>query len=242
MLSPRYIVWATVLCLSVGCATATTSNTARTSTEQLLVTNAVDQSLDKIDFRPFNGHAVFLNDKYVDCVDKSYIIASVRHRILQSGARLVDSADKSEITLELRAGAVGTAASNSFLGVPEVVLPGVVTLPEVRIAERKKQSGTAKIGLVAYRTETGEALGVGGVALSESDDSNWFVAGAGPFRSGSVKKEITKGTTGAAAVHYNHLSPVVSFAVPKDEPPALATEELETIDTVSLESTDESKK
>ena len=241
MLLSRNLIWMLSLCAAAGCATATTSNTPRTSTEQLLVTNAVDQSLNKIDFRPFQGHAVFLNDKYVDCVDKNYVIASVRHSILQSGARLVDSADQSEITLELRTGAVGTTASDSFVGVPEVVLPGVVTLPEVRVAERKRQSGTAKIGLIAYNTETGQALGVGGIALAQSDDSNWFIAGAGPFRSGSVKKEITNGTSGRAAVHYSQVSPVVTFAVPKDELPGLAAEPLETVDTVSLESTDATK-
>ena len=224
-----------LMCLSVGCATATTSNTARTSTEQLLVTNAVDQSLDKIDFRPFRGHSVFLNDKYADCVDKSYVIASVRHRILKSGARLVDSADKSDVTVELRTGAVGTTSSDSFIGVPEIVLPGVVTLPEVRLAERKKQSGTAKIGLVAYETTTGQALGTGGVTLAQSDDSNWFVAGAGPFRSGSVRQEINSGTSGQAAVRYGQVPKIVTFAPPQPHAAQLAADPLQSIDPVSLE-------
>ncbi|MEW4488023.1 DUF6655 family protein [Thalassoglobus sp. JC818] len=235
MVSFRVSLLSLVLFSGLGCATATTSNTARTSTEQLLITNAVDQSLDKIDFRPFRGHAVFLNDKYADCVDKNYVIASVRHRILQSGARLVDSADKSEITVELRTGAVGTASSNSFIGVPEIVLPGVVTLPEVRFAERKKQSGTAKIGLVAFETGSGMALGTGGQALAQSEDSNWFVVGAGPFRSGNVKGEISSSTTGQAAVRYTQIPKIITFAAPDPSGTQLAAEPLQTIDPVSLE-------
>ena len=229
------LIYGLLVCLSIGCASATTSNTARTSTEQLLITNAVDQTLDKIDFQPLYGHKVFLNDKYADGVDKNYVIASIRHRILQSGARLVDSADKSDITLELRTGAIGTSASNSFIGVPEVVLPGVVTLPEIRLAERKKQSGTAKIGLVAYETATGQGLGTGGLALAQSDDNNWFLAGAGPFRSGSVRSEVSNSTSGQAAVRYSQVPRVVTFNVPEANQSQLAAEPLRPIDPVSLE-------
>jgi len=62
---------------ALGCASTKTSNTARTGTEQLLITNAVDQALDKIDFRAFRGHTVYLDDRYVECLDKQYVIASV---------------------------------------------------------------------------------------------------------------------------------------------------------------------
>src|SRR6056297_1842447 len=101
----RTDIFSFILCgmvLTVGCTTAKTSNTARTSTEQLLIANAVDQSLNKIDFTPFEGHAIYVNDKYIDCVDKPYIVASVRHRILQAGGRVVESADQSDLTVEMR--------------------------------------------------------------------------------------------------------------------------------------------
>ena len=93
---------------AVGCTTATTTNTARTSTEQLLISNAVDRALDKVDFTPFSGRAVYLEEKYIDCVDKNYVIASLRHRLLASGATLV-AADAAELIVEARSGGVGTA-------------------------------------------------------------------------------------------------------------------------------------
>lgn len=225
------------LLLSSGCTASKTSNTARTSTEQLLVANAVDQALDKIDFTPFRDHTVFLNDKYVECVDKPYVIASVRHRLLKAGGRLVDSADKSEVIVELRSGAVGTFSADSFVGLPEVVLPGVVTLPEIRLAERKSQIGTAKLGLVAYDAKTGQALGTGGMTLAQSVDNNWYVAGTGPFRSGALRDEIGKGTTGAAALKYADLPHVVSFSPPAAQPQQIAQEAegQSTVDPASLE-------
>ncbi|MCA9046820.1 MAG: hypothetical protein KDA69_20995, partial [Planctomycetaceae bacterium] len=104
---------------AVGCSTAQTSNTARSSTEQLLVSNAIDQSLNKIDFSTVAGYSVYLNDAYVDCVDKNYVIGAVRHRILNSGGRLVANADEADIVLELRSGGVGTSMSESYVGIPE---------------------------------------------------------------------------------------------------------------------------
>ncbi len=181
---------ASVLVLT-GCTSTTTSNTARTGTEQLLVSNAIDQSLNKVDFTPFAGRNIYLEEKYLDCVDKNYLIGSIRHRLLKNGAHLVASADKADIVLEPRSGGVGTHSAGMFIGVPEIVLPGMLTLPETRLIERKNQKGVAKIGLVAYDAKTSEALGHGGLALSESNDNNWFVLGIGPYQDGTIQDEIS---------------------------------------------------
>ena len=135
------------LVASCGCTSLKTTNTARSSTEQMLVSNAVDQALDKVDFRPFAGHAVFLEEKYVDCVDKAYVIASVRHRLLRVGASLVDKVDDAHVVVEPRAGSVGTTNSEAYLGIPEITLPGMLTLPEVRFLTRSQQVGVAKLGV-----------------------------------------------------------------------------------------------
>ncbi|HWL11043.1 MAG TPA: DUF6655 family protein [Planctomicrobium sp.] len=213
---------------ALGCATGSSSNTARTSIEQLLLANAVDQSLDKVNFSYFAGSNVFLQDKYMDCVDKNYIIASTRHRLLTAGALLVDDVAKADVVVEMRAGAVGTNFSNTFLGTPEIALPGMLTVPELKVAERRRQDAVAKLGLVAYDPKTNAILGTGGTTLSSSTDSNWFVAGVGPYRSGSVQKEVKDSTTGVAAQTQEELPHYVAFAAPKpmrEEPVQLAAEE-----------------
>ncbi len=183
----------TALLLITGCASTSTSNTARTSVEQLLISNAIDQSLDKVDFHPFAGKTVFLDESYLECVDKKYLVSSIRHRLLRSGARLAGKAEEADIVIEPRAGAIGTKVADAYLGIPEIVLPGMLTLPEVRLVERKNQHAVAKIGLVAYDPKTKTVLGNGGVSLAESDDNNWFVLGMGPYQNGSVRKEVTSG-------------------------------------------------
>lgn len=221
----HFLLAASATLASLGCTTAQTSNTARTATEQLLISNAIDQSLDKVNFQPFRGQAVYLEEKYVDCVDKGYLIASIRHRMMNAGATLVASADTASVVVEPRTGAVGTTSSESFVGVPEIALPGMVTLPEVRILTRTQQAGTAKIGLVAYEAGSGKPLGLGGQTLASSDDNNWFVAGVGPYRSGSLKDEVKKGTTGRAAWQRKSVPNFVSFNAPQplasEEPPSI---------------------
>lgn len=214
---PTLLALAGVLLVS-GCSSTTMSNTPRTSTEQLLVANAIDQSLNKVDFTSFAGEQVFLQDKYVDCVDKNYLIASTRHRLMVAGARLVDAADKASVVVELRHGAVGTASADSFIGTPEIALPGMLTIPEVRFVERKRQQAVAKVGLVAYDPQTLQILGTGGTSLARSDDSNWFVAGIGPYQNGAIRKEVLRSTTGSAATPRTQLPITVAFEPPPRSP------------------------
>lgn len=186
----------TLVCVSVGCATARQTNTARSAVEQLLISSAVDEALDKVDFTPFSNANVYLEEKYVDCQDKNYVIASVRHRLLAQGAHLVNAADKAEIVVEMRAGSLGTDMAESFLGSPEIVLPGMMTIPEVKVLTNNKQTATAKIGLVAYDYRTNSVLGSGGMTTAMSDDSKWTVLGIGLPKHGSIHRELARATTG----------------------------------------------
>ncbi len=178
--------------VAVGCTSTSTSNTARTAKEQLLLSNAVDQSLDKVDFSPMYGQKIHLEDKYLDCVDKAYILGSVRHRVLRAGGVLAAGADDADIVMEMRSGGVGTDTTNAFVGIPEFTLPGMMTLPEIRFAERKTQYGYSKLGLVIYDAKTRQVLGDGGVAMAQSDDNNWSILGVGPYQSGSLKTEVSR--------------------------------------------------
>ncbi len=225
------VVMAVSVCC--GCTNLKTTNTARSSTEQMLVSNAVDQSLDKIDFRPFAGHAVYLEEKYVDCVDKAYVIASLRHRLLQVGSRLVDKAEDAEIVVEARAGSIGTTNSETFLGIPEITLPGMLTLPEVRLATRAQQVGVAKIGLAAYDSKTRTSLGEGGMTLAKSDDTNLSVLGIGPFQSGTIRNEITRSTSGPAGITRTRLPVQVAFHAPT--PPVTPSAPAQKIEYTSTE-------
>lgn len=220
-----YLAAGALALVFAGCTSTKTSSTARTGVEQLLISNAIDQSLDKIDFTAMRGQKILLEEKYIDCVDKAYVIGSMRHRISRAGGQLVAKAEEADVVLEIRSGGVGTDTSDAFVGIPEIALPGMVTLPEVRLISRLHQSGTAKIALVAYDAKTMKELGDGGVSLSRSNDNNWYVLGVGPYQNGSIRSEISKSTSNPPQTAPNELPTQVAFSSPVKAMPAKPTEE-----------------
>jgi len=183
-----------------GCSSAATSNTARTAREQLLISNAVDQSLSKVNFASLANTRVFIDEKYMDGVDKPYIMGSLRHHVLRSGASVVDKAEDADVILEARSGGIGTDMAEKFVGIPEITLPGLLSIPEVRLAENRAQQAYAKLGLAVIDAKSKRLLGDGGISMARSDDSNWYVMGVGPFQNGSILNEIQQATQGPANV------------------------------------------
>ncbi len=147
----------------------------------------MDRAMSSIRFTDFAGYKVFVDDKYLDSVDKGYLVGSLRHRVLAAGGSLAAAADAADIVLEARCAGVGTDSQESFLGIPALGMPGLpIELPEIKLASRNTQMGTAKIGLVAYDPKTGRSLGMGGHANALTHNNDTYVLGIGPFRSGAV--------------------------------------------------------
>lgn len=201
----------------VGCSTVKQTNTARTAREQLLISNAVDQSFSKVDFSAFRGQTVFVDEKYIDSVDKAYIIGSLRHHLMYNGALIAGKPEEADSIVEVRSGGVGTDNADAFIGTPEIVLPGMLTLPEVRFASRTRQSAVAKIGIVAYDAKTHELLGAGGVTSAQSSDNNTFVLGIGPFQNGTVKQEIDRTIPRQPGQAFHEMPTQVAFQGGLDE-------------------------
>lgn len=238
---------ASTLCLTMigGCATASKSNTARTGSEQILLSSAIDRSLSNVSFCQVTNQNVFVDEKYLDSVDKGYIISSIRHKVLAAGGRLVADAASADLVLEVRSGGVGTDMEQSFVGIPAIGIPGMpIELPEIKLLSKDKQKGTAKIGIVAYNPKSGGAYGLGGETTALTRNSNIYVLGIGPFRSGEVKEQMDTAIGGdasagsiAGAVGYQtasgrRISPVglvdsgfpdTQAVSPSNEPPMVPT-------------------
>ena len=120
-----FLFLAAIVTASCGCTTTRTSNTSRTGLEQMLISNAIDQALDNNQFTSLQGRAVLVQDKYLDCTDKLYIVASLRNRVLDAGGTLVEDAEKADVVLEVRSGGVGTDNTDRYVGVPGLAVPGM---------------------------------------------------------------------------------------------------------------------
>ncbi len=175
-----------------GCATTKESDTARTGVEQLLVSSAIDQALDRVDLAPIRGAKVYLEEKYLDCVDKNYVIVSLQQRLMASGCMLVDKADEADVVLHVTSGGVGTDRQEKYVGITEIPLPppSPISIPKVSLFSRTRANGTARIRVVAFDVKTRRPVLGGEAVLARSDFKSWKVLGAGPVETGTIPSEL----------------------------------------------------
>lgn len=192
-MSFRFACIAIALVGFAGCGTTRWTDTARTATEQMLVSDAIERSVSKIDFKPMAGQSVFLDTSYMNTVtDKDYLISTLRQHMLASGCIMEPTKEQAQFIVEARAGAVGTDRHDVLYGIPAISLPvapvqGVPTAtPEIALARRTDQKGVAKVAVFAYHRDTGRPVWQSGVdtIASKAQNSWWF--GVGPIQKGTI--------------------------------------------------------
>jgi hypothetical protein len=183
-----------VLLLLTGCGTTRSSDTLRTATEQLLISDAIDRTVQSVNFESLRGQKVFLDDqRLVEVVDRNYLISSLRQHLLASGCALRDKREEADFIVEARAGAIGTDRNDLLFGVPSMNVPQIMPLqptpsaiPEIPFAKRRDQRGIVKIAVFAYHRESGAPVWQSGLAHQESSSNDVWILGAGPFQRGTI--------------------------------------------------------
>ena len=220
---------------AAGCGTTRSSDTARTATEQLLMSSAIDKAVNEINLRPLAGKEVYLDtDRLNGFVDQNYVVSTLRQAMIANGVMLKPDRASARYIVEARAGVLGTNSSTVMLGVPATNLPtlgGAVpgvpsAIPEIPFAKTTRQWGVAKIALFAYNAQTGKPIWQSGTFPVASDAKNTWFFGAGPYQRGSIYGESKGGAARgmlpfpgeSATAATRGAVPVTSEAV-FDEPP-----------------------
>lgn len=193
ILSTAMIVAVSVLQFA-GCGITRSSDTARTATEQLLISDAIDRAVQSMNLQTLSGRTVFLDDsKLGDSVDRNYFISTLRQHLLASGCELHDKREEADFIVEARAGAIGTDRNDLLFGLPATTVPQIplvqpvpAAIPEIPIAKRKDQRGVAKIAVFAYHRATGTPVWQSGIVRQESSANDVWILGAGPFQRGTI--------------------------------------------------------
>ncbi len=148
----KYIIWTTLLMHFVaGCGTRTFTNTDRAAIEQLLLSGAVDNALEKLDIPQLAGKKTYLDFTNLKSYDLEYVKAAVRARFAEIGAHLVENAEQADYVAEISSGALGTEYKSSILGIPAIPVPGSPTpLPELALARSIEQTGIAKLLVLVH--------------------------------------------------------------------------------------------
>ncbi|MCH2180415.1 MAG: hypothetical protein MK108_00280 [Mariniblastus sp.] len=196
----RALLLLPAVCL-FGCGTTT----QRIATEQLLMSDAVDSAINRIDFSHLSNRSVFLDTTYlrpvrgIGFVNSDYIISSLRQQLTAARCKIQDQREKAEIIVEPRVGALGTDGHEISYGMPQQQTGQIATaaaaltsapllpaLPELSFARLDAQQGIAKVMVFAYERESMQPIWQSGVAKSESTSRNSWWFGAGPFQKGTI--------------------------------------------------------
>jgi hypothetical protein len=178
---------------SPGCGTVKTSGTSRTATEQLLLTNAWDSALQKVDFRPLAGVPVYLDTTNISAVDQGWVVSSLRQALLSQGVLLRQKAEQAQWVVEARVGAYGTDDYNWLIGIPQTSIPTTVTgvpagtIPEIPIIKKEDQRGVAKLAMFAYDRGSGQLVWNSGTLVAVATAKDVSVLGVGPIQSGTIR-------------------------------------------------------
>jgi hypothetical protein len=220
-----------------GCGTVKTTGTTRTGTEQLLLTNAWDSALQKVDFRPLSGVPVYLDTTNVTAVDQGWVVSSIRQALLAQGVLIRPKPEQAQWIVEARVGAYGTDAYNWLVGVPQVSMPATVTgipagtIPEIPLIKNIDQRAVAKLALFAYDRASGQLVWSSGTTLATSSAKDIYVGGLGPIQSGTIRGgthfigiRIPLTSDSAAEEGGQGGRPAAPFAVPALRQPAAVTD------------------
>lgn len=176
------------------------STTARTSTEQLLLSTAAERAIEQSSLQSLDlvGRRVAIDDSHFVSYDKDYVVSAVRHHFSENGAILVGK-DPVEVMkdgrkvmagperiVEIRNGALGIDDASWGIGLPPLPLPVPQTTlnlqtPSVYFFYRDKQEGWAKFQLWVYEPNTKEYLKQSGDLWGYSYYTKWWLLGMGPF-------------------------------------------------------------
>ena len=228
-LTPRALLCLFIAQILSGCGTSL----ERKATEQLLISDAVDRTVAKIDFRELAGQKVFFETTHIKSVkgfgfvNADYIVSSLRQQLVAARCLLQDSKENADYILEARIGTLGADKHELVYGIPASNLlstaaalvpnaPPIPTIPEISMAKRNHQLAAAKIALFAYERETKKPFWQSGLTQARSTANDLWILGAGPFQRGTIYEgtQLAGSELGLPLARRNRLAnaqPLVPF-------------------------------
>lgn len=199
-LPTRLLVLCCLLLLSSGCGAAV----QRSGTEQLLLSDSIDQAIDQLDLSPLAGRKVYLDTEYMKTykgpnvyITSDYIISALRQKLTTTGCLVQATRLEADYILEARVGALGTDSMEVTYGIPSsnglgtaasalAGAPAVPAIPEISVGKRNGVKGISKVVVFAYHRETSVPVWQSGSAVARSDARDSWFLGIGPLTRGSV--------------------------------------------------------
>jgi len=164
----RSIVYWLVLLLSTGCAlNRTPTQTSRSATEQLLLSQAIERSLNDLVIPLAAGASVTIEAagfavppiNVGASSDLTYAHDAIAERLGQLGYYIRPKAEEATYLARVLVQSLGTVQGLTFFGMPpvqSVLIP--FALPELTLYKHQAQSGYMRFSIAMYEMSTGRFL------------------------------------------------------------------------------------
>lgn len=184
-----------------GCTTDRLTEPGQAATEQLLISTAVDRAVGELEPTIPAGTKVFVDAQYFDnapgdaALYSKYAIASIRDRLLQRGAHLVDDRKAADMIAEVRTGGQSIDHHDFLVGIPSIPLPiplaGTLVTPKIALFEKDRQRGIAKLAITAM-DRNGALAASTGPTYGGSDHTSWTVLVMFSWKDKDVRPEAVR--------------------------------------------------
>jgi hypothetical protein len=174
--APAAVLLVLALC---ACSQLRESQPARTATEQLLFSTAIDRVCNELAIQIPPNSKIFVDASYVEGTDSKYLVATLRDRVLRHGGNLVAARDQADFVFEPRVGALSIDRKKTLVGIPSIPIPiplaGEFTFPELALYKRDRRQGLVKLALTSYDAKTGALRDSIDPVYGFSHQTDWVV-------------------------------------------------------------------
>ena len=119
-----------------GCSDPMVSNTARTSVEQFLLSDVIEQASDQMKFSAYKGKKAVMDYSYLaPQVDKPVIQGLVERRLAECGVIVVADKKEADIIVQLVCPVLATNMAKLLVGSPSLPIPVPDTSVQIVIPE-----------------------------------------------------------------------------------------------------------
>lgn len=179
--------------LAVSCSTTRTTTTQRTAIEQALLTESLQASVERLDFRMVEQRVCEVSREGLEAVEQQYVLSSIDDKLLKSGARKANEENPAEITIEPQLNVSNIDDSGFLVGIPGLmvtILGTRVELPELALYGVSTQTGRSRVSAYAIERESGSLLFSTEGSPERRTYQRWTVLFFLRFRSTNLKQSF----------------------------------------------------
>jgi len=184
------------MALTSGCTQTGLTKPQRSAVEQLLISTAADQALERADWSYVRGKKVFVDRTYYQSTDYDYVVGTIRDHVSINGGLLMGKIEDAELILEARSGALSIDASSTVIGLPAGNAPipfvGAVSLPEIALYKSEKHYSTAKFAILVYERESREHVASSGPLVGRANIKYYKFLGYVNYNKTTIPEKRTK--------------------------------------------------